>query len=518
MGRAHDNGHSSGLTGKALTSLIWVVGGAMSQTVIKLVVLAVLARILTPAEFGLIALSMMLGTLILMVCRIGFGPALVQLPQLSQAHITAAMTLAIPISALAAGGMVLAAPQIAAFFDQPDLVPLLYLNALIPFMLGIAQVPESLLQRDLKFKTLTLLDGFSFMFGYGAVSIAMALMGFGAISVIYGLVAQDALRTILLFSIRFVRPGRGFGLSDVRGLLRFGFGLSLVQATNMAAYQLDNLVVSKMLGTQALGFYSRAYQVITVPTKLIGNSLIKALFPAMSLIQSDTERFERGFARALGGSAVISVPASVFLFIFAPEIILVMLGDQWGQAVLPFQILSLAILFRVGHKVCEAAIRAKGAVYRLWTRQAFFALSVLAFAYIGQSAGIAGVAFGVLFACALNFAVLLVLTRQLIGVRVAPVGLTILRQVGLGVPFAALLWGAAELMRTAAFGPLAILIPAGLLAVLAFGVPLLRLPGLFGPECVYISNLIRARLSRKVKAPIKTNVPPKDNKEKEGQI
>lgn len=484
----------SALPKGSLSGLAWVVSGAAAQTLIKLLVLAILARVLAPYEFGLVALSMMLGTFVLMACRIGFGPALVQMPNLSQSSISAAMTMAIPVSALAAGGLVLATPAIADFFDEPLLVPLLYLNALVPFMQGISQVPESLLQRDLKFKVLTLLDGVSFVFGYGAVSIVLALNDFGAISVIYGLVAQEVIRTILLFSIRFVRPSLDFAFSHVRGLVDFGFGISLVQTTNMAAYQLDNFVVSKTLGGEALGFYSRAYQVITVPTKLIGNSLIKALFPAMSLIQQDEVQIRTAFINTMSGIALITMPVTVVMVIFAPEIVMVMLGDQWGEAVVPFQILGLAIFFRVGHKVCEAVIRAKGTVYRLWLRQLTFAGSVLAFAYAGHGYGINGVAIGVLLACVLNYLILVSFARSLLKAKIGDLLKSLPRQLALAIPFALVLWGLSVGLDELQVGALPHLVAGLAAAGIMIGVPLWLAPQLFGPEGIYISNVVAKQI------------------------
>lgn len=487
------------LRARTLHGLAWVASGTVLQTLIKLVVLAVLARALTPADFGLVALSIMVGTFVLMACRVGVGPGLVQLSALSTTHVTAAIMLALPVSALMAVGLVLAAPSIADFFDQPELAALLLLQALIPLMLGISQVPESLLQRELRFKSLTLIDAVSFLLGYGVVSILLAILGFGAISVVWGLVAQEAIRTILLFAMRPVRPGFGFGMADVQSLLRFGFGLSLVQATNAAAYQLDNFVVGKLLGTQALGFYSRAYHVITMPTKLLGNSLIKVLFPAMSLIQQDHARLGNAFSRALGGVAMIAVPASVFLGVFAPEIVLLLLGDQWSAVVLPFQILSVAILFRVSHKVCEAVIRAHGSVYLLWSRQIVFALSVLAFSYVGHFFGIVGVAAGVVMACFVNSVMLLQLSRHLIDVHFWSLMGNVTRQIALGVPFFALLIGVAELLRAAGVPPVLVLAGGTVTAALLMGVPMWRAPRLFGAEGVFVSEIIGKQLHNRAK-------------------
>lgn len=496
---ASDLARPMGLADRTLYGVIWVIFGAWAQIIIKIIVLMVLARVLTPTEFGLVALSTLVSTVALMACRFGFGPALVQIHELTSAHVKAALSLSIVISSIVAGGLVLVAPSLSAFFDQPELTWLLYVNAAVPLMLGISQIPESLLQRDLQFKKLTLIDGTSFVFGYGAVSISLALLDFGAVSLVLGVVAQEIIRTILLFTTRFVVPGLAFGLMQMRDLAGFGFKLWMVQTTNTAAYQIDNFVVSKFLGIQALGLYSRAYQVVTIPTKLIGNSLLKALFPAMSRIQNENDQMAKALRQVLGGTTLITLPLSMFVFVYAREIIYVILGDQWSSITEPFRVLSIAILFRVGHKVCDSVIRAKGAVFRLWLRQSFYAISVLAFSYVGHFYGLTGVAIGVLLACAINFILLFHLALNLLQQPRYSLYGAMFRQVLTTVPFTVFIWVLAIQLRSANVGAVFVLISGLLMAVITFGILLWRYPGVFGDDGVYLAHTF-AKLWRRIRS------------------
>jgi PST family polysaccharide transporter len=404
------------------------------------------------------------------------------------------------MSISASVALALTASSIGTFFERPDLVELVYLNALLPFIMGVSQVPESLLQRDLKFKLLTLLDGISFIFGYAAFSVIFAALNFGPISVIYGLVAQEILRACLLFYFRSVRLSLLFRLSDIRDLLKFGFGLSLIQITNMIAYQADNLVISKTLGAQALGLYSRSYQVITAPTKLIGNSLLKALFPAMSTVQNDIEQLRLMFSATVSGVAFVTMPVMAFLVVFAPEIVLVLLGEAWKDAISPFQILALAIFFRVGQRACEAVIRATGAVYQLWIRQLLFAVSVGVFAYTGVSFGLLGVSTGVLVSCVLNMIMLVMLTRSLIGGTSKAIVYAIMRHTALGITFGGVLFGTRLLLRSADLGSFGTLAAGALLATLLLGIPFWYAPRLFGKEGMFVSDLAIEQLKKVTRA------------------
>ena len=480
---------------RTMNALAWVLFGSIAQALVRLLTLAVLARLLTPADFGLVALSMMLGTFVLMLSRIGFGPALVQKADITPAHISAAITIALPVALFCALTLFLSAQAMAGFFEEPQLISLIQIHALIPLLLAVSHIPESLLQRELRFRSLTLVDGVSNIFGYGLVSITSALMGFGAISVIYGLVAQEVLRFIALFWLRTVVPRLNFKTSDVRDIFRFGFGLSFVQTTNAAAYQLDNFVVSKFLGAEALGLYSRAYQVITVPTKLLGNSLIKALFPAMSLVQSDRQILQKTFLTSITAVTSLSIPVTIIICCLSTEIVAVVLGEQWGSAVLPFTILGLAIVVRVGHKVCEAVIRASGVVYKLWLCQSFFALKVFLFSYVGHYWGLGGVSVGVLLASVLNFLLLLLLIQHLVGVSFFEVIFRMTQQFLKNTPIAALLLLAVQLLRDLFVDQFLILTASAFGALIIYGILFWFRPSFFGEEGEFIHQKVSERIN-----------------------
>jgi PST family polysaccharide transporter len=194
------------------------------------------------------------------------------------------------------------------------------------------------------------------------------------------------------------------------------------------AYQIDNVIVGRFLGAEMLGLYGRAFQVVTMPTKLLGVGLLNVLFPIMSRIKTEPERLSRAFLRSIRAVAIVGLPFSLLTAILAPEIVYILLGRQWEAVVVPFQLLSAAIVFRVGHKVCEALVRACGAVYQLaWTQWVYTVLVALG-AYIGHFASLPGVAAGVAIAVALNFLIVFALVASLSYLPLSAIGIVLFRQ------------------------------------------------------------------------------------------
>jgi PST family polysaccharide transporter len=173
------------------------------------------------------------------------------------------------------------------------------------------------------------------------------------------------------------------------------------------------MVVGRMLGAAALGIYSRAYDIMVIPTNALGRVLVRVLFPSLSRLQHDVAQLRTAYRRALALVSLLVMPVSALTIVLAPEIVATLLGPKWGAAVLPLRVLAAAMYFQVSHKVAEGVANAMGAVYRTAWRSALYAFLVLAGAVLGQRWGLVGVATGVVVAIAVNFAMLTHLSATL---------------------------------------------------------------------------------------------------------
>jgi len=268
---------------------------------------------------------------------------------------------------------------------------------------GLATVPESLLQRDLRFRLLANRDVVAYSVGYGVIGVGLALLGWGVWALVLAQVSQVLVRTIILLRLSpTLVPARPTWRSFVE-LMDYGVGQSLSRVGVILANQVDNLVVGRWLGAVRLGEYSRAYQLMSVPTGLLGDVLDKVLFPTMARVQDDPRRLGAAVLPGTGLLALVTLPVGVVAAIVAPGLVAVAFGSRWAGLVAPFQVLALGMMFRVCYRMSDSLSRATGRVYRRAWRQALFALLVFSGALVGQTRGVVGVATGVLIAFFLNY-------------------------------------------------------------------------------------------------------------------
>lgn len=393
--------HSS-MPGRIFSGLLWTAWGKSARTGLQLAALVVLARLVTPRDFGVIGAAMIVVGFSEILTKIGFGPALVQRAEIEQRHIGTAFSVSMLLSLLAGAAIWFGAPLIAQFFNSQGLEPVLRSLAVIFPIRGLALVPESLAQRRLDFKILANTETFSFFVGYFAIGVPMAFLGFGVWSLVGASLTAEAVKTTILL---WYYPPSGFlpGLVAFRELAYFGGGYTLARIANHLALQGDYIVVGRALGMTALGIYGRAYQLMSVPAIAFGQVLDEVLFPSMAKMQHDRDRLAAVYFRGVSLVALVMLPLSVVGIIMAPEIVLVVLGSQWIGVTAPLQILLAGLLMRTSYKMSDSLARASGQVYRRAWRQFVYAGLVIGGAYAGRTWGVEGSAAGVLVAVTANF-------------------------------------------------------------------------------------------------------------------
>ena len=166
------------------------------------------------------------------------------------------------------------------------------------------------------------------------------------------------------------------------------------------------MVTGRYLGPTALGYYGRAYSLMSAPAYAIGTVLDLVLFPVMAKVQDDLRRLRVAYLRGVGLVALLVLPLSACVILLAPELIHVVLGPRWSAAILPFQVLAIGMLFRTSYKISDSIARSTGAVYRRAWRQVIYAFLVIGGSMVGQRWGIVGVAWGSLIALTINFILL----------------------------------------------------------------------------------------------------------------
>ena len=382
---------------------MWVAWGSGAVGLLKVVVLVVLTRLLTPADFGVVTAALVVINFSLNFSQVGLGPALVQRPVLEPRHTITAFLASGIFGLLLAAITWLAAPLVAQFFRMDHLAPVVRALAIIFIISGVATVPESLLQRDLRFRLIANRDLLAYAVGWLGVGVGLAFLGWGAWSLVVAQLTQVTIRTAILLraSPPFLK-GRPTWASFVE-LMEYGVGQSITRMGVILASQVDNLVVGRWLGAVALGIYSRAYQLMQVPTGLVVDVLDKVLFPTMARVQDDSRRLASAYLRATAALVLVMLPVGVVAAVLAPELIAVAFGSRWEALVSPFQVLALGMMLRAGIRTSDSLLRATGRVYRRAWRQWMYAGLVFFGAWVGLRWGVTGVAAGVLGALLINY-------------------------------------------------------------------------------------------------------------------
>lgn len=401
------------LTEHAFSGFIWMMMGSAAQVVLKIGVLAVLARLVSPQVFGVMSIAIMVVDFSKMFTHMGVGPALVQRQELEERHLTSGFSLSLAMGVFFALTLVLTAPFIASFFKMHELVDVLRVIAFVFLIDSFTLIAQALMQRNMRFKTAVAFEVVSYALGYGAVGIFLAYQGWGIWAMVSASLAQALLFTVLLVWAQPFPKRLGFDTDAIKDLLFFGGGFTIAKIGNYFATQGDNLVVGKTLGAGPLGIYGRAYQFMVMPAGLFGNALDRALFPAMAKVQDDKARLNKAFLTGVGLIALIAIPISFMIVFLAKEIVMILLGPKWLDVVIPFQILGASLLFRMSYKMSESLARATGAVYRRAWRQFVYAALVLGGSYVGHFWGLEGVALGVAIALVINFFLMAHLSLQL---------------------------------------------------------------------------------------------------------
>ncbi|HNP83505.1 MAG TPA: lipopolysaccharide biosynthesis protein [Nitrospira sp.] len=399
------------------SSFGWAAAGTVGQVIFQLAALATFARILSPAEFGLVSAATIITQLFQILNEFGIGPAIVQREKLSDADIQVGFTL----SCLLGGVIILAlwtiSPILAEIFHVPELTWVIRAYTIGFALKSYSAVAESLMQRTMEFRFLARIDTISFAIGYAGLGILCGLNGFSYWSLVVAQLSQSAIKAGFVLRYRSHSKSVSFDRESVRKFLHFGTGQSISRLGSYVASQGDSFVVAKVLGVERLGEYGRANQLVVMPGNHLGEIFDKVLFPTFSMVQGEKKRLGTAYCRALSIIAMLGLPLAALFYVTAPELSLVLLGERWSNVVEPIKILALGLPFRLLHKISDPTARATGAVYNRAWRQVLVAVTLVAGAYAGSSFGLVGVAYGVLFATLLDAVMMVQLCSQIAEVK-----------------------------------------------------------------------------------------------------
>ncbi len=392
------------LTDKTLHGVNWNLAKTYGKTVLNIIVGIVLARLLPPSDFGLLTMTFIFIGLADLFSTLGMGASVVKQKNLTKAHIATATTITIILGFLIFAIFYFTAPLIAEFYKEIRLVPILRALSVIFIVKGVTAVSYSRLVREIDFKSILIIEFGSYLFGYSLFAIVFASLGFGVWSLVIGRLATNVLSSIL--TLRKVPPVLNFtiGKKEFKELFAFGSGVSFSKLFDYTGNNVDNLLIGKLINSDALGLYNRAYNLMTLPISKISSGIYNVLFPAFAKVQDNTQSLRTAYYRTIKSTAFLLFPVLTAMFAAADFIILGLYGPKWEGAIDAFKILIFAGFLRTTLSYSGAIAHATGNVYKEVFQQVVYVITLTIGAYFGAKYyGIEGVGFAVIIALGYKF-------------------------------------------------------------------------------------------------------------------
>ena len=379
--------------------------------VVQLASTVVLGRLLSPEEYGIMAMVMAVTAFAGLFRDFGLSSASIQQKELSQAQQSNLFWLNTAVGAVLTLGLMATSPLVAGFYGKPgvrDVSLLLSFNFLIG-SLG-TQCGVTLL-RKLEFGKKAGAEIAGSIMGL-AVSIVLALNGLGYWALAWGAVVSAMATTTFLFLVSGFRPGLPQQEKGMRAMLRFGISITTFDFINYFHRNVDNILVGRFCGTEALGYYSRAYSLLMLPITAIRNPILSVGFPAMSRLQNEPENFRAYYLRLVRLMALGAMPLTAFLFIGARPIVHLALGTKWDPICPIFALLAAVAFVQPVITLWAIVVQSRGLGKRYVQMGMFNACcSVVGFG-IGLRWGPVGVAAGYVVATYLSAVPLLYLAYE----------------------------------------------------------------------------------------------------------
>jgi len=374
-----------------------VRGGAITlaaqaaKLVLNLATAVILARLLSPGEFGLVAMSTALVYFLLPAIDLGLPAATVQRERIDHDQVSTLFWTNLGAGVVVAAAVTGCAPLLAAFYGEPMLARVTPALAAGLVLAGAGAQHHAILRRQMRYGAVSAVETVALVAGLGA-GAAFAARGAGVWSLVAMHVAIHLTSTVGAWVVCRWRPGRPGPVSAVRDLLGFGGRLTGFRVVNYLARNADDVLIGRFAGAAMLGLYTKAYKLLLVPVREIGGPASSVVVAGLSRLQDDPARFRQYYVRAVLVVAAAGMPVVAFMCLAADNVVALLLGDAWSGCVPLFRILAPAAFVGTFHAAGSWACTALGRAGRMLRWQLIASAVTVAAFGIGIRWGAEGVA------------------------------------------------------------------------------------------------------------------------------
>jgi len=344
---------------KNKTALLWDLSGAFVKQFASLFISILLARLLGPNKFGIIAMAMVVVNISSVVTDVGFSNALIQQQKTKHIAFSSVFYMNTGIALIISCIILLIRPYVAIYFEEPKLQAIMCYLAVIPPISAAGSVQSAILTKKIDFKTLTLKDMLATTIG-GLLGVIAAFSGFGVYSLVLQHIAMVVIGTSMLWYFTKWRPKWEFSILEIRKLFSYSSYLFLDNLIRRIFINIDTIFIGKAFSPLTLGVYNRAQSLKSQVDNYTTKSLSKVIFPVLTNLQYNDKTFRKTYHRAfniLGGLIILLIAPLYFL---ANIIIINLLGEEWFDSILLFEIIILATIVRPHVRIMGKALLAKG--------------------------------------------------------------------------------------------------------------------------------------------------------------
>jgi O-antigen/teichoic acid export membrane protein len=376
---------------KTINGVVWGGVGNVARQLLSIVTLIVLARFVTPEDFGVYAILMIFVNFMAIFSSMGTSQVIVHLDNPNQRMLSSIFYFNICMGVVLFSLLFFLAWPIADFFDNQDLVYLLQIIGFSFIISTLSMVQNALLEKAMLFKRLVLIETIALTIS-SIAGMAAAIEGLGVYSFLIMALSNASILTIGLWLNSHWRPSLSFSLDDIKKIWTYSINLTGFSFINYFARQSDQFLIGKFIGSGALGVYSLAYKIMLYPLQNISRVIVRVLFPAFSEVKHDNAHFKNSYLKVITFIALVTFPVMTGLFVVAENFVDVVFGEEWHQMIVLLIILSPVGMMQSIVTTVGSIYMAKGTTGLMFKIGALNAVVTVVAFIIGIPFGVEGVA------------------------------------------------------------------------------------------------------------------------------
>lgn len=402
---------------KAINSGKWLTVSTVFQAIVQFVQVAVLARMLDPVVFGIIAISNLIIAFFGVFANLGFTNSIIH-KQESDRHILSTVYFINILLGFVLFALVqVASPYIVSFYNEPRLVKVIGHSSIVFLFVYFGSVHTVLLKKELKFKYIALIDIIGNLCG-SIVTVFLAFRGFEELSLVYGGLVMHGLRTILevYFGHHLFKPIWYFKIGDVKDHIKFGLYNMGENFVNYFQSNWDNMIIGKVVGPKYLGIYSLAMQLAVYPLIKLNPLILQVVYPVIAKVKDDAMLFKRTYLKVVDILTYVNFPLLAGLYVTVESVVPLFYGPGWEETFPLVEIfVFVSAISCMTHPLFTLAYSKGKPKYMFYLNLINFAIKVPMVYLFGRTWGIIGVAYALLISGSIHLVLNFILTEVLIG-------------------------------------------------------------------------------------------------------